>query len=352
MTPLATVGILSCGDMGIGYVILVVFSGSVALPYYIFTRKLRVRLTLISADTQARVEAASVETLPNHLSLVEASDYVFSIVPSHDALATAKRITSAFASLRSPKTSPLYFLDLHAISPHTAQKIANLISNNAPSINFVDGGIIGHPPSLRSVSLGSDQAPSTNLSITRSDPHAWNRPSIPVSRPKPSSDSPISGQNLQELLRIKHISTEIGPASGLKMCLATTTKGFTALCIQAFTTAFQLGILEEFKTEMVELVPELYKSSANVVNVPPKAYWWVEEMKEIGKTHGTVRGFEFEGQDSKGGVFDAIAEIYRVVADDTVLGEEKTERRKRGRTVEDIALAVGEGLTTKKKKVE
>ncbi|KAI6714486.1 hypothetical protein JHW43_003000 [Diplocarpon mali] len=292
-------------------------------------------ILVFHADTQARVEAASVETLPNHLSLVEASDYVFSIVPSHDALATAKRITN-----------------LNAISPHTAQKIANLISNNAPSFNFVDGGIIGHPPSLRSVSLGSDQAPSTNLSITRSDPHAWNRPSIPVSGPKPLSDSPISGQNLQELLRIKHISTEIGPASGLKMCLATTTKGFTALCIQAFTTAFQLGILEEFKTEMVELVPELYKSSANVVNVPPKAYRWVEEMKEIGKTHGTVGGFEFEGQDSKGGVFDAIAEIYRVVADDTVLGEEKTERRKRGRTVEDIALAVGEGLTTKKKKVE
>jgi hypothetical protein len=33
-----------------------------------------------------------------------------------------------------------------------------------------------------------------------------------------------------------------------------------------------------------------------------------------------------------------------------VLGEEKTERRKRGRTVEDVADAVGEGLRQKKRK--
>jgi len=49
-------------------------------------------------------------------------------------------------------------------------------------------------------------------------------------------------------------------------------------------------------------------------------------------------------------VFGQIARVYRSVAEDTVLGEEKTETRKRGRTLEDVALAMGEGLMAKKRK--
>ena len=37
------------------------------------------------------------------------------------------------------------------------------------------------------------------------------------------------------------------------------------------------------------------------------------------------------------------------VAKDTVLGEETTENRKRGRTVEDVATAVSEGLRENKR---
>lgn len=103
---------------------------------------------------------------------------------------------------------------------------------------------------------------------------------------------------------------------------------------------------------MSERIPGLYKASNSVVNMPPKAYRWVEEMREIGRTHGEDGGFDYEGRDGHNGVFDAIAEVYRVVADESALGEEKTERRKRGRTVEDVALAMGEGLAAKRKKKE
>lgn len=103
---------------------------------------------------------------------------------------------------------------------------------------------------------------------------------------------------------------------------------------------------------MSERIPGMYKASGNVVNMAPKAYRWVEEMREIGRTHGVDGGFDYEGRDGKGGIFDAVAEVYRVVADETVLGEEKTERRKRGRTVDDVALAMGEGLAAKRKKSE
>ncbi|KAH9210662.1 6-phosphogluconate dehydrogenase [Leptodontidium sp. 2 PMI_412] len=337
MPPLATVGILSIGEMGMGIARLLV-----AHNYRVVTN-----LEGRSADTQARVKAASIESLQTDTSLVTESDYIFSIVPPRDAVATAKRITSAFASLTTPKSSPLYYLDLNAISPNTARSIAELLSTETPTIRFLDGGIIGGAPSRKDAS----EQPTTTSSAPPTS-HTWNRPSIPVSGPNPLSKAPISGPTLEALLNIKHISPEIGPASGLKMCFATTTKGFTALCIQAFTTASRLGVLDELKSEMSERIPGLYKASGGVVNMAPKAYRWVEEMKEIGRTHGVDGGFDFEGRDGERGIFDAVAEVYRVVADETVLGEEKTERRKRGRTVDDVALAMGDGLAAKRKKDE
>jgi len=39
-----------------------------------------------------------------------------------------------------------------------------------------------------------------------------------------------------------------------------------------------------------------------------------------------------------------------LVADETLLGEERTESRKRGRTIEDVAETVSEGLKAKKSK--
>lgn len=83
--------------------------------------------------------------------------------------------------------------------------------------------------------------------------------------------------------------------------------------------------------------------------MPPKAYRWVREMEEIAITHADEGGFE-GGKGDGGGVFGQVAEVYRSVAEDTVLGEETTERRKRGRTLEDVALVMGEGLMSKKKR--
>ncbi len=69
-------------------------------------------------------------------------------------------------------------------------------------------------------------------------------------------------------------------------------------------------------------------------------------MEEIALTHADEGGF-IGGEEGKG-VFDGIAELYRSVAEDTVLGEETTESRKRGRTVEDVAECMIEGLRAKR----
>ena len=81
--------------------------------------------------------------------------------------------------------------------------------------------------------------------------------------------------------------------------------------------------------------------------VPPKAYRWVREMEEIAETYADEGGFNGDI-----GIYGEIAKVYKTVADDTVLGEEKSDRRKRGLTIEDIAAAMGEGLKKKKRKTE
>jgi hypothetical protein len=181
--------------------------------------------------------------------------------------------------------------------------------------------------------------------------HTWNRPSIPVSGPHRIEDAPGSGKHLAETLNLNHISTEIGQASGLKCCFASLSKGFTALAIQSFTTASNLGVLPLLLGELEQRMPGLLKAAkGGVPGMAPKAYRWVREMEEISITHADEGGF-IGGKDGEG-VFGSIAEVYRSVAEDTVLGEEKTERRKRGKTVEDVAEAVGKGLSAKRRKRE
>lgn len=57
----------------------------------------------------------------------------------------------------------------------------------------------------------------------------------------------MSGENLAQVLNVKHISDRIGPATGLKMCFAALSKGFMALTIQSFTTAQNLGVVNELR---------------------------------------------------------------------------------------------------------
>lgn len=44
-------------------------------------------------------------------------------------------------------------------------------------------------------------------------------------------DAPTGGAHVAEILNTKHIADPIGPASGLQMCFASTTKGLIAIAI-------------------------------------------------------------------------------------------------------------------------
>lgn len=75
--------------------------------------------------------------------------------------------------------------------------------------------------------------------------------------------------------------------------------------------------------------------------MPPKAGRWVDEMQEIGKT------FAEDGGWSDANIFEQVAGVYQFVAKGTVLGEELSGRRERGKTVDDVVDAIKEGMGKK-----
>jgi hypothetical protein len=153
---------------------------------------------------------------------------------------------------------------------------------------------------------------------------------------------------LAEVLNVKHLDDKIGSATGLKMCFASLSKGFTALSIQAYTTAQRLGVLDELREHLDEFSPGVrLRSERGLTSMPPKAYRWVDEMREIASTFETDGGFE----DAES-PFRSIAEIYSLVAAGTDLGKERTENRVRGKSADDVASLMSEGINRRKEKTD
>ncbi|KAL2052294.1 hypothetical protein ABVK25_007453 [Lepraria finkii] len=309
--PLATIGIASVGEMGAGIAKLLS-----AHNYRVITN-----VSDRSESTRQRARAVSIELVESDKHLIQEVDYILSIVPPRDAVSTAEKMLNAFKlgkrALRRERG--LCYVDLNAISPKTAMRIAERFEGT--DVSFVDGGIIGAAPKLQADG-------------------SWTKPSLVVSGPH-KLDS-----QLAETLNVKHVADTIGPASGLKMCFASTTKGLTAIAIQSFTTAHRLGMLDRLQGHLKEYSPKTGELAAKgLVGMPPKAYRWVDEMKEIAETMHDEGGFEKD-------LFSGVSEIFRFVADETELGKEKTESRRLGKTPEDVARVVGEGMSGRKEKVE
>lgn len=273
---------------------------------------------------------------PTDADLVGSCDVILSVVPPRDAAETAQRVIGALSSSSPARPSPLYFADMNAVAPSTARQLAAMFDAARVPVRFVDGCIIGGPPSLKEG--GTDAASSQD--------GGWDVPLMPASGPHKLADAGVYGPALAAALRMKHISADVGAASGLKMCFASMSKGYTAIALQAYTSAQRMGVLAELQETLAVMAPaRAAQTEKGLVAMAPKAYRWVREMEEISKTHAEEGGFEPF-------LFLGAAGVYRAVADDTVLGQEKVGKRKRGTTAEDIAKAMSEGLEQKKSKTQ
>lgn len=259
------------------------------------------------------------------------ADYVLSIVPPRNALATAERIATACrrpdtASRRQeledvnrrPNRSDLFYLELNAKPARLAEQMAALFESATSTStgsqvgsHFLDGGIIGGPPKLVD--------------------GKWKKPSVVLSG---TVDLAPTFAALADTLNMRIVSGKVGAASTLKMSFAALTKGLTALSILSFSTAQRESLLPELLEHLDTYSPHTAAlARAGVIGMSPKAYRWVDEMRGIGETFDSEGGWAGIGTSVYGG----IAEVYRTVAEDTILGQERVEQRRRGTSVEDAA---------------
>jgi len=176
------------------------------------------------------------------------ADVILSICPPHAAREVA----------RSVQTFTGIYVDANAVSPATSREIRALV----PGADFVDGGIIGPPPTIEG---------STRLYLSG------------------DRASDVAALFADTILDARVVSD----ASALKMAYAAWTKGSAALIIAAHRLAETLGVDAELDEEWRSA--DLTARHAAALRAAEEKGWrWVGEMEEIARTFadaGLPEGF-------------------------------------------------------------
>jgi len=207
---------------------------------------------------------------------IAASDFVLSIVPPGEAQGLADRLAPA---LRAAGKKPIY-VDCNAVNPATVLRIARTIEETGAT--FVDGGIIGGPPTPGSKGT-----------------------KLYVSGPAASRVAELEKYGLE----VKLQAGPIGAASAMKMSYAGITKGFTALGAAMMLAAARAGTTDALRAELSSSQPALHGWLTRAMpRMHSKAYRWVAEMEEISG---------FVGEDPAAAqFFQAAARLYERIAAD------------------------------------
>jgi 3-hydroxyisobutyrate dehydrogenase-like beta-hydroxyacid dehydrogenase len=219
-----------------------------------------------SAQTETRARAASLEDACTIEQAVKAAEVVVSVCPPRAALALAREaVAHGFGGI---------YVDANAISPATARAIGTVI--DAAGGPFVDGGIIGLPPTAH-------KQPTLYLSGTQAATIA----------------ALFSGTNINAEV----MEGGAGAASALKMCYAAFTKGTTALLASVRALAEHEGVERPLLESWRRTLPDVPRQSENAAAAASKAWRWTGEMEEIAAS--------FEAAGLPDGFHRAAAEVYR-----------------------------------------
>jgi 3-hydroxyisobutyrate dehydrogenase-like beta-hydroxyacid dehydrogenase len=219
-----------------------------------------------STQTTARAQAARLEDAFTIEQAVQAAEVVVSVCPPHAALALAREaVAHGFGGV---------YVDANAISPATAREMGTVIE--AAGGTFVDGGIIGLPPTAQ-------KQPTLYLSGT----HAAAVASL------------FTGTNIVAEM----IEGGAGAASALKMCYAAFTKGTTALLAAVRALAEHEGVERPLLESWRRTLPDVPRQSEQAAAAASKAWRWSGEMDEIAASFGAAG--------LPDGFHRASAEVYR-----------------------------------------
>jgi 3-hydroxyisobutyrate dehydrogenase-like beta-hydroxyacid dehydrogenase len=222
-----------------------------------------------SAASRARAEGEGIQDAGTLQVALRKADAVLSIcVPSGAHELAAQVAAHNFRGI---------YIDANAIAPDSSREIGRIVE--AAGATFVDGGIVGLPP--------------TATRITR----------LYLCGPEAGTIAKLFANTQTEA---KVMDASIGAASALKVCFAAWSKGETALLAVIRALAHHEGVDETLMNEWRDSMPEVPAQSEHIVQRAWKAWRWVGEMEEI------AASFEAAGLPSG---FLANAEIYRRLAD-------------------------------------
>ncbi|HEY7301676.1 MAG TPA: DUF1932 domain-containing protein [Xanthobacteraceae bacterium] len=210
---------------------------------------LKVLTSLEGRSSDSRKRASAAGMIPVSEEEIATADFVLSIIPPGDAVALAQR----FAPALSASNAKAAYVDCNAVSPSTAERVAAaIVPTGCP---FVDAGIVGSPPKPR----------------------------------EPGPRFYASGRDASRFAALSQYGLDIrlldGPltaASAMKMFYAGITKGTQALGAVMMLAATRGGtadaLIEELKLSQPHMLGFLQRSLSVM---PPKAYRWIAEMREI-----------------------------------------------------------------------
>jgi 3-hydroxyisobutyrate dehydrogenase-like beta-hydroxyacid dehydrogenase len=233
-----------------------------------------------SSASARRATAAGLTDLGSVEAIRDGCDLIISICPPHAAVDVARQV-SGFQGV---------FLDANAIAPATARQVAALVEEGGGC--YVDGGIIGGPPTTAS----SD----TRLYLSGPGGHE------------------ISQLFAGTAVDTRVLSDDPTAASALKMCFAAWSKGTIALLLDIRALAETFGETAALLAEWEGSMPELeHRSLTAAHQAVTKGWRWRAEMKEIARTFrdaGLPDGFHL-----------AAAEVFaRITSDEEPTGMSDT----------------------------
>ena len=200
---------------------------------------------------------------------------VLSIVPPDRAVAVARDFVAAYGSA----THRPLFVDCNAIAPATAHAIDAVVSPSG--VRFLDAGIIGTAP-----------APD------------YDGPAVYASGAHVTDFERLTAYGL----KVVGVGDAIGNASALKMSYAGISKGVTGIGEAMFASAQRAGVYDVLMAELAASQPAVHAFLLRQLpKMPPKAYRWVAEMREIGTFARATPGAQ--------AVYEGFAELYDAIAE-------------------------------------
>ena len=285
-----TVAILSPGDMGH------------AVGQLLREHELKVVtcLTGRSQRTKDLAELAGIADVPDLNDMVAQSQIILSISVSEMVPSICQQVADAIKATNAN----VLFAECNAISPQLSRQMEPIIAEAGG--RYIDASIVGGPP------------------LNGSSPRFYA-----------SGDNTAEFEGLANFgLDVRTAGTEVGQASGIKMCYAAMTKGSSALYSELLMAAEMMGLSDFVKAEFQSSQPAvLQRMERGLPGVPAKARRWVSEMEEIKDT------FEHLGLTPH--LFQGVADMYRMIGS-TSMGDETPQTRDGDRSLEETIRLMAE----------